>query len=152
VVYTGVPFIAPAAYHFLLSLQLSRKKDIFVYYAIAAVFMLLSYSNKYFFTGVYSYYWGYYAQAGIIHSIFLVCFVGFFARIIFTVAIGLLKKDSTAKILEIIKLRYILVTILVAIFGSIDFFATYGIIIYPCGYAFILTLIILWGMVIFEII
>ena len=72
--YLGIVYIPAFFYHFCISfLQRPQRKLLFSSYLISTAFLLFVPTN-YFIMGQYSYFWGYYPKAGILHPFFLVYF------------------------------------------------------------------------------
>lgn len=135
--YIGVISIPIIWYHFVLSFLNKKGHGLFlkVGYLVAAVFAMLVLFTPYFFTDLYSYYWGYYPKVSVIvHPLFLLYFNTFF-----TVSILLLffsfwrkKKEITASLL--IRRKYVFWSTLIGTIAACDFVPNYGIEIYPFGF------------------
>lgn len=110
-----------------------------VLFFISFSFCILSLKTTYWVNGVYSYFWGYYARYGFGSVAFLVFFFA-----VITLSLYLLRKGSQeASGKARLRIQELMVAFLVGSLGSIDFLPTYGIMVYPFGYLFVLVFIVL---------
>ena len=140
--YIGVIFIPTSFYHFSLGFvsrfdQKSRKAmDVFIPYALSGLFLILLFATDHFIVGVYKYYWGYYARAGIIHTIFLIFFSTFWMRGILRLYFSH-KRIGHKSPVTLNTIKYIFLAFLVGSAGMLDFIQNYGIEFYPFGSIFV---------------
>ena len=139
--YVGVIFIPTCFYHFSIEflqhigLRLKRKWDIFIPYSLSGIFVILLFTTNHFITGTYHYFWGYYAKAGIIHTVFLFFFpfVWFFTIIRLYRSYKSVKNNSTLST----RAKYVFLAFLVGSPGMLDFIQNYGIEFYPFASIFV---------------
>jgi len=128
----GVAFISISAYFFTRSfLNLKGKRIVLVGYTLALLFGILIIKTNYLVTGVRKYFWGYFPSWGILGYPFLVFFFGCMLLSFFLLFSQFPKTDSLIKKNQI---KYVIVAYLIGYTGSVDYFATYGIEVYPFGY------------------
>lgn len=141
--YLGITFLPVLFYHFICHFVYAEKQRntvdyyglIFSYF-ISFFFALLLMSDN-FISGVNSFYWGRYPQAGVLHPLFMLFLVILAVRV-FYILIDYLKNDNS-KNFKKYQVRYLLVAIVFYVISSIDFLPNYGIsLIYPLGFLFIL--------------
>jgi signal transduction histidine kinase len=134
VIYLGVIFIPVASYHFVVNfLNLKRSREVFLYYIIGVVFLILS-QHKNFISGLYEYPWGYYAKASFLQNVFLVFFGIVMSKILYHLFVNSRKKRDDVSPAEFMRTRYLLFSFFIAIFAVFDFLPTYGIQFYPLGF------------------
>ncbi|MFY9268142.1 MAG: histidine kinase N-terminal 7TM domain-containing protein [Candidatus Manganitrophaceae bacterium] len=132
----GVVYLPAFFYHFVVSfLKDDDRRLVIANYLFSTIFLCLI-PTSLFFNGEYTYYWGRYIKAGVLHPVFLAYFFtlswvalkklygGYKAR---------LKKDS----LEATRIKYVLLAFVIAYPASIDYFPNYGWDFYPIGFLFI---------------
>lgn len=132
--YVGVNFISITTFHF--TIEFLKKNNLRNYvkfvYAYGSVCALIILKTKYIISGIYTYYWGFYPKAGKFHPLFLLFFV-----ILISICLVLLTLSSLKEVRLSIRRRqinYILLSIFVFNFASVDFIPNYGIEFYPFGY------------------
>src|SRR3989338_157160 len=158
VVYVGVIFIPITVHH--LAIVFLRKNDAFnrwmVRFSYLGVFLLIGLLHtKYFFDGLYHYFWGYYPKVGILYNFFMIFFLFFYGRGQFYLFTALLKanrsedSDSHRKS----QIRYLCIALGIAWLGSIDYVAKYGFEVYPFGYVFMVgfTIILAYAIVAYQL-
>lgn len=135
--YLGVVYIPAFFYHFCESFLHGqvKKKPIFTNYLISTAFLMLIPTN-YLIDGVYSYYWGQYAKAGLLHPLFLVYFVSASGLSLWKLYSAYRSKAGTAP-LEATRTRYLFWAFVIGYLASIDFVQNYGFEFYPIGYIFV---------------
>jgi len=134
--YSGVIFIPITIFHYALEfLKIKKTKLIFVInYLLGCICIILIWKSSYLIKGVHSFFWGYYPQAGILHPLFLICFISLigFSFALWLYFLWFKRQRFTA--LEIMQIKYMLVAFFIYNLASIDFLPNYGIQIYPFGY------------------
>jgi len=140
VVHSGVTFIPIFMHHFImvfLGIQERKKKIIQANYVIGGLLWLILWKSSYLVEGVYEYYWGYYAKVGFLHSFFL----AYFLLLCIDSFINLNKERRKKREefpLEYRRITYIFWFYAIALMGSIDFLAHYGLDVYPIGFIFVM--------------
>jgi signal transduction histidine kinase len=136
-VYLGVVYIPAFFYQFCVSFLQGHedKKILSANYLISTAFLLLL-PTDYFINGLYSYFWGYYAKAGVLHPLFL----GYFF-LISGLSLRRLYQAYKAKegldSLEATRIRYVFWAFVIGYTASIDYIQNYGFELYPTGYVFV---------------
>jgi diguanylate cyclase (GGDEF)-like protein/PAS domain S-box-containing protein len=140
--YVGVPFIAPAIYHFTVEfLRIARKRRVAVVAAwiCALVFSVIGVGTDLLVTRVQKYWWGYYPRYGAISVPFLLFFFGFLAgSLLEFVSAWPRARDS-----ERVRIRLLMAGFGIAYIGCVDYLAKYGIPVYPFGYIPILIFLVI---------
>ncbi|MEK7280489.1 MAG: ATP-binding protein [Nitrospirota bacterium] len=112
-----------------------NKKPILANYLISTAFLIFVPTN-YLIDGVYSYYWGFYPRAGILHPLFL----GYFGLVsglsLRKLYLGYKAKERVAP-LEAKRINYLFWAFVIGYTASIDFIQDYGFEFYPTGYLFV---------------
>ncbi|HAR63782.1 MAG TPA: hypothetical protein DF296_00070 [Candidatus Margulisbacteria bacterium] len=135
--YSGIIFLPVTFYQFLVAISESNKerKNIFIAYLIAVLFLLsLLFSNN-FISGYYKYFWGYYPRAGIFHPLYLVFTISVAFRGLFLVYKKMLA--STGRRHQ--QLLYIVLALFIYFLAAIDYLDNYGLQLYPMGIFFVFT-------------
>lgn len=134
--YLGVAFLPITSIHFHLELLKQRPIRLLIGLYIAGfMFVLLSWTDL-FFNHVKDYFWGFYPQASVLYSFFLVFFVPVLwagPLLCFREAF-LPQPDSKLSVIQLKQLRLVVVAFFIANFGSFDFLAKFGVAVYPFGY------------------
>jgi signal transduction histidine kinase len=143
IVYLGVPFITITNYHFsTVYLKLAKQYKLVAFFYILSFISLFFTSNYYFISGVKKYFWGYYAQAGFLHSIFLVFWV---VPLILSLRNFYQAYHQPIPSLEKLRRKLMFWATLFGYLGAVDFIPNYGIEVYPFGYIpvsiFVLTVV-----------
>jgi len=132
--YVGVNFIAITTFHFtseFLKKSKFRKFVTFTYiYGLICTTIILK--TNYIIAGTYKYFWGYYPRAGKFHSIFLFVFVVLIASCLMLLTFSSLKEERFS--IRRRQINYILLSIFIFNFASVDFIPNYGFELYPFGY------------------
>ena len=140
--YVGVPFIAPAIYHFTVEfLRISRRRRIAVGAAWigALAFCFVGAGTDLLVTHVQKFWWGFYPRYGSVSALFLTFFFGFLAgSLLEFVAAWPRARDS-----ERARIRLLMVGFGIAYIGCVDYLAKYGIPVYPFGYIPILIFLVI---------
>ncbi|MES4784484.1 MAG: hypothetical protein C4294_00100 [Nitrospiraceae bacterium] len=133
-IYVGGVYIPAFFYHFCVSFMGQPTCRLIVpNYLISTIFLFLI-STPYLINGQYSYFWGDYPKAGVLHPLFLL----FFASVSF---LSLRKlylgyKESTNS-LESTRIKYLFSAFVIGHLASLDFIQSYGFEFYPIGYLFV---------------
>ena len=130
----GVAFLSSTVYAFITSfLKLHKKRiiPVFLAYMGSSLVAILTLTTNWMVTGVQSFFWGFFPKWGVLSLIFLPFFFFYmllsFLELILYLFYG---KDQTIK-------KQILFFVLAfgfAYTSSIDYFATYGIPVYPTSF------------------
>ncbi len=139
----GVTFIPASVYHFTVGTRQTWPKHrslVWLSWLISGAFFLIALLTNLFLTGVYPYWWGFYAQYGWLSIPFLGFFFGLMALSLrhywfeyHSATAGIAKERSKA----------LFIAFCVAYLGSIDYLPTLGVSIYPIGYLALLGFIVL---------
>lgn len=136
-IYLGIMYIPAVVYHFCVRLHRNTgDKLILVNYLLGTVF-LCTLATPYLVNGHYSYFWGLYPKAGLLHPLFLVYFFsvsGLALRELY------LSSETSGAIVPHKVPRTIFWAFVVGYLASVDFMPSYGLAIYPIGYL----LLVLW--------
>ena len=134
IAYLGVPFIAPASYHFaveLLRIYPQRRIAVWAAWAGAAISFLLVATSDLIVGGVTRYSFGFYPRYALPNGI---PFLLFFFCFLVAALVELLNALRHARGLERTRLRSVAIGIAVAYLSCVDFLPKYGLEIYPFGY------------------
>ncbi len=135
--YLGIVYIPAVVYHFCIRLHRhTGSKLIVANYLLGTAFLCIL-PTPYLVNGHYSYFWGLYPKAGVLHPLFLAYFFG-----VSGLALRQLYLSSKpSKAIAPLKLpRNIFWAFVVGYGASVDFLPSYGLEIYPIGYL----LVMLW--------
>lgn len=141
--YSSIIFIPIFYYHFNASMLASakRSKSIAISYLIGFIFLALLWFTPWFINGYYAFFWGPYPKASFLHLAYL-GFLGFLAgKIVFDILTQMKTTSRTDP--QFTKLKYLLISLIVYTFASVDFLVNYGVEFYPFGVLFILTSILI---------
>ncbi len=133
----GIVYIPAFVYHFCTSFLRHQvdKRKILAHYLIGTFFFLLL-PTSYFINGQYSYFWGYYPKAGLLHPLFLLYFFP-----VSGVALGKLYRGYKAKErsdpFEAVRLKYVFWAFVIGYIATIDKIQLYGYEVYPTGFIFV---------------
>jgi len=130
----GVVFLSSTVYSFVvafLGLYDKRKYYVISGYLISTIFALLILTTNWMDTGVQTFFWGYFPKWGFLSRIF---FPFFFVYMIFSFVelFARLRTEDNQKIKN--QIIYFLLAFGAAYTSSIDYFATFGISIYPASF------------------
>jgi signal transduction histidine kinase len=136
VIYAGVVYIPVLAYHFTVSLLKADRSDRFLLwgYLISSGFWLLSFGNL-LVDGYYTYYWGRYPKAGILHPLFVLYLATGAGLSLYRLYHGYRSSIGSSGLLPA-QLKYTSVALLLGFTAAVDFLQTYGVGFYPLGYLF----------------
>lgn len=136
--YSGIIFIPVAFYHFTMTYlhENRERKLILTSYFLSTVFLIAIWTSKLFVNGYYSYFWGNYPRASILHPfyLFLLFFLSF--RGLWILSIKARQFKTTP--LSYNQIKYLFFAFVIYCFASTDFVVNYGIGFYPLGFIFII--------------
>jgi signal transduction histidine kinase len=136
-IYLGLVYIPAVAYHFCVRLHRHTGNTlILANYLLGTVFLCML-PTPYLVNGHYSYFWGLYPKAGLLHPLFLAYFFsvsGLALRQLY------LSSESSGAIVPLKTPRNIFWAFVVGYVASVDFIPSYGLALYPIGYL----LVVLW--------
>jgi hypothetical protein len=134
-VYVAIVYLPAVVYHFSVRLhQHTDNKLILVNYLLGTAF-LCTLATPYLVNGHYSYFWGFYPKAGLLHPLFLAYFFsvsGLALRQLY------LSSDPRGASVPQKAPRTIFWAFVVGYMASIDFIPSYGFGLYPIGYLLLL--------------
>lgn len=143
IAYIGVASIPTAIYQFTIDVLPSRHKErrlLTTGWCLSGLFAVVILSSNALIADLYSYWWGFYPKYGWLG----VPFLGFFFVML---AASLQHYGSRYRAAGSLgqkrRVKYLMAAFSVAYLGSVDYFAKYGIPLYPFGYAPILVFLIL---------
>src|SRR3989338_7736984 len=127
--YSGVIFIAVIAFHYTLEFLHIRKLTWLIrgVYAVGVFWVSILWTSGYLIKSVKSFFWGYYPQAGILHPLFLVFFIGFATAISAILLYFFLRKSDVLSARQISQIKYLFLALFVYNFAAVDFLPNYGL-------------------------
>lgn len=136
--YVGVPYIPAFFYHFCVRIlqQEGKRRLVLANYLVSTLFALLIPTLYLIDNSLYSYFWGFYPKAGILHPIFLVYFGLVSGLSLQKLYLGYKAKQGIAPI-EAARIKYLFWAFVIGYTASIDFIQNYGFEFYPAGYLFV---------------
>lgn len=132
--YLGVPFIPAAVYFFAVTvLRITERRNIIVWIVsfLSLVFSFFALATDLLISDLHYYPWGYYPKYGVLGLPFLAFFFGTMALSLYEFSAEFKKAGPGTHKLRV---KSFMVGFGVASLGSIDYFAKYGVPIYPFGY------------------
>lgn len=139
-------FLAPAAYHFAVSVcQVYEKRWPLVWlgWLIAGTFVVLQTTNSIMFDSLYQYWFGYYPKYTVGAYIELTYFWGFMLLALFEFSLMLIKAKRNTR--QYYRTRRFLVGYLVGSVAGVDILPMLGVEVYPFGYLILLG-VVFWVM------
>jgi PAS domain S-box-containing protein len=141
IAHIGIAFIPSAAFELstvmMQDFQISRKK-VQSLWAISFFFLIVILATDLQFSSMYHYDWGFYPHYLLTGIPFLIYFFGTLIAVIIRYVRGFhLARHGTS---QKRKGRIVLLAVLIAYIGLIDFFPTFGIAVYPIGFSAIIVL------------
>ena len=133
----GVPFIAVSTYYFSLEItgmiQIRRERLLlyFGYFIMAALTLLLIFTDLFYKFPPRKFFWGYFPNPGVIFHFFFPLWVAFAQKGTYNVYRAYKRENDP---LEKNRLKIFLRVYLLGYIGSCDFLAVYGFNVYPFGY------------------
>ncbi|WP_447975310.1 PAS domain S-box protein [Nitrospira sp. Kam-Ns4a] len=135
VAYLGVPFIPAAFYHFnVLSLQRHGwpRPTVWAAWGLAALFAGAAAETDQFLAGLYRYWWGYYPKYGWVSLPFLAYF---FTIMVATFRNFWIEYRVARPGIRRQRIKLFMIAFALALSGSVDFLAKFGVPLYPFGFA-----------------
>jgi diguanylate cyclase (GGDEF)-like protein/PAS domain S-box-containing protein len=140
--YLGVPFLAPAIYHFtaeMLRIAKERRGTIVAGWGLAILFSALAVSGV-LVGRVQRYWWGYYPRYSLIIA---PPFLAFFFGYLIVSLIEFLRAYPKSRGVEKRRIRLLLMAFGVAYLGCVDYLPKFGLSVYPFGYIPLLGFVII---------
>lgn len=133
--YAGIIFLPIVYVHFVIRFCREPLGFIKWSYAAATAFLLFHLFSDWFISGHYSYFWGYYPKAGILHPAYLLL-----VTVSFLASTGPLIRywRSCVNENQLNQFKYVSLAYVLYFFAAIDFAVNYGFEFYPPGFLFIL--------------
>ncbi len=133
--YVLIAFLPTTLYHFLTEItgRFNERRWVFASYSISAFFAVLSATGDLFIDGHYSYFWGYYPKAGLLHPLHVL-------QTTLVVSRGLMivwQQERIATDSQKSRLRLCILSNLIYFFAAVDYLCNYGLAFYPPGVLFI---------------
>lgn len=133
--YLLILFLPTSLYHLLTEISLKENERRFVYlsYAVAGALALILLSGNYFVNGYYSYFFGLYPKAGLLHPLHVL-------QTVIVVNRGLyitFRQQQHANANRRVKLQMCIGAVLTYFFAAVDYLCNYGVEFYPPGVIFI---------------
>jgi hypothetical protein len=139
-IYVGIIYIPALVYQFCVRLQRrSNDKLVILNYFVGTVFLTML-TTPYLVNGYYTYFWGNYPKAGILHPLFLLYFFVVGGLALRELSLGS-KSSGMIGIVPPKASKAILWAFVVGLVASIDFIPSYGFPLYPIGYVMAVLLI-----------
>ncbi len=140
--YSGIIFIPLVYYHFIVAFLQHKEAERRMgwLYAIGVCFAISVITTPLLIDGVHTYYFGFYPKAGYFHP----CYLAFlFLLAVHATYLLLTFKPETVSNLWLVQKRFVLASMIIYAFASVDFLANYGHEFYPPGFVFILVSLII---------
>jgi diguanylate cyclase (GGDEF)-like protein/PAS domain S-box-containing protein len=134
-----VPFLAPAVYQFVASIidTASHRRIISrLAWVAAAQFAIVTLTTDYLVSGVRRFPWGFYPTYNVAAR---VLYPLFFGGLLIAAVVGIVRTYPSSKGTERIRIRIFTIALGIGCLAAIDFLPAYGIVIYPFGWAAVLT-------------
>jgi two-component system, CAI-1 autoinducer sensor kinase/phosphatase CqsS len=133
--YVLIAFLPTTLYHFLTEITNHHRERRWVAlsYVVSAVFAILSVTSDLFIDGHYSYFWGYYPKAGLLHPLHVL-------QTTVVVSRGLMivwQRERMATGIQKSRLKMCVLSNLIYFFAAVDYLCNYGFSFYPPGVIFI---------------
>jgi len=133
--YLLILFLPTTLYHFIAELTAQRgdRRWVELSYVVAGLLGVVLLSSDWIVAGLYTYFFGFYPKAGILHPLHL-------AQTGIVVGRGLwllYRRQLLAVSTEKTRLRYCLVSLFIYFFASVDYLCNYGVQFYPPGVLFV---------------
>lgn len=149
--YVGIVFIPTFFVHFVLEfLHIRRPRMIQAAYGCSFIFLILS-RFKIFIPGIYTYFWGYYPQAGPLYGAFVLYFYACCGLCV----VVLLKAYRELRLTQgsrttLNQVKYVLLAFFVASLSVSDYLPNYHIGVYPFAYLVAFGWLLLMAYAIFK--
>ncbi len=149
--YAFVPFIPSAIYHFtVVVLHTYPRSRLLVRlgWIVSFSFSCVILSTDALIDGLYQYWWGYYPKYGILSAPYL---------LFFSVMVVMSLREYWVEYRKILvenihkkRVRLLMIAFAISYLGSVDYFAKFGISIYPFGYIPIFVFLLIAGQTIWR--
>ena len=133
--YSGVVLISTTVYHFTVAAYnlKDKRRYLILAYFISSLFLVLLYSGKYLITEVRLTPWGYQQIVNFyVHPFFLFFFSATYCAGVYNFYILYKENKKKSLILELQRLKFLIIGFGIAGFGALDYLADYGIPMYQC--------------------
>ncbi len=133
--YVLIAFLPTTLYHFLteISARPTEYRWVVISYTVSSIFAVLSLTSDLFIEGHYTYFWGFYPKAGLLHPLHVL-------QTAFIVSRGLIivwQQERVATQVQKSRLRLCIASNLIYFFAAVDYLCNYGFAFYPPGVIFI---------------
>ncbi len=133
--YVLIAFLPTTLYHFLteISARPSERRWVILSYGASGIFAVLSMSSDLFVSGHYTYFWGFYPKAGLLHPLHVL-------QTTLVVSRGLMivwQQERIATATQKSRLKLCVISNLIYFFAAVDYLCNYGFAFYPPGVIFI---------------
>ena len=133
--YLLILFLPTSLYHFLteISLKENERRLVYLSYGVAGILALALLGSDYFVSGYYTYFFGRYPRAGLLHPLHVL-------QTVIVVNRGLyitFRQQQNATGNRRVRLRMCIGAVLTYFFAAVDYLCNYGIEFYPPGVIFL---------------
>ena len=133
--YLLILFLPTTLYQFLaeISQRHTERRWVWASYAAAAILGVFDIGTDLFVDGFYTYYWGYYPKAGLLHPLHVI-------QTVIVVNRGLyitLRQQKVVPDDQRIRLRLCVASLFIYFFAAVDYLCNYGMEFYPPGVIFV---------------
>lgn len=137
----------PSTFYFFVTASARKITEssiqVFLAFLASEIFLILVWSGNTFVAGVNRFFWGYYPAYGVSAYFFLIFFFGAMAASFYALWECHRRYKANTK-----RFQTFLTGFAIAYLGSVDFFAAFGIPVYPFGYipVMVFTFFMAWGI------
>jgi two-component system, CAI-1 autoinducer sensor kinase/phosphatase CqsS len=133
--YFFILFLPTSLYHFLTEISESRQERSRVYfsYIVAGTFAVFVMGSDLFISGYYTYFWGYYPKAGLLHPLHMIQTAIVVNRGLYLIY----RQRNKLSPYKQTKLNLCIGGVLTYFFAAVDYACNYGVEYYPPGVIFI---------------
>jgi two-component system, CAI-1 autoinducer sensor kinase/phosphatase CqsS len=133
--YVLIAFLPTTLYHFLteISSRPSEYRWVVISYIVSSIFAVLCLTSNLFIEGHYTYFWGFYPKAGLLHPLHVLQT----ALVVSRGLIMVLQQERVATQAQKSRLRLCIASNLIYFFAAVDYLCNYGFAFYPPGVIFI---------------
>ncbi len=149
IAYIAIPLIPSFIYDFSLALvgmTEQRRHLRALSWALSVAFMILLVGTDWLFTGVYSYWWGYYPRLSAASIVFLAFFGSMLFMSLLELRLAYLQHSQSEQQTQ--RLRAFLVAFAIGYLGVLDYVPSFGFALYPVGYLAVAGWLVLAAMAI----
>lgn len=132
--FIGITFIPIFAYHFILSFINSKRRFLLILLYLSAVPTIILSRTDLVYSGIESYFWGYYPTAGKLYFVFMLIFFGVFTWGVILLLLELIKSRKNNEPIRTQQIKYVLLAFAFGTTGVIDYIVKYRVSFYPYGY------------------